>query len=78
VPLRNVAPTDKWDYEGSLSGVVGTGSLRASRLAMSSFTSPYGRTWAQKRCEAAQVLDGEHYLLGCGTWHDVTLGFTPM
>jgi hypothetical protein len=45
---------------------------------MSSVTSLIRQDVGQKRCEAAHVLDGEHYLLGCGTWHDVTLGFTPM
>jgi hypothetical protein len=53
--------------------------VRAEPVVLSgpAFTSPYGRTGAEKRCKAALVLDGQHYLLGCGTWH-VTFGFTPM
>ena len=37
------------DYEVPLSDVGDAGSLRASRLVMFSFTSPYGRMWLQNR-----------------------------
>jgi hypothetical protein len=37
------------DYEVPLSDVGDAGSIRASRLVMFSFTSPYGRMWLQNR-----------------------------
>ena len=49
------------DYEVPLSDVGDAGSLRASRLAMLSFTSPYGQDVApEQRRQPALVRGGKH------------------